>query len=810
MLDRLTGGAHNRSPEERTCLRCAGLLALVASAIRWAALLCVVLGCSAAAPPQPGTLKWKFNTQSRGVYSSPAIGPDGTVYVGGGYGTVHALDPATGEQWWSVMFGNGSVVSAPAIGRDRTVYIGVVIPMYDMFGLDGITGVCKWRRDLGGHIESSPAISYDGHIYITAYGGKDFFALDGQTGADLIQPVDLSGGRSSPAIDHNETVYVRSSSTLKAVNRSNGEVIWSTVLEGATNEGLFSSPTIGLSGTIYIGSRHGLFALDNRSGHVIWQFQTLGTARSSAAIDEHGKIYIGDDRGVMYAVTPTGQEVWRFSAKKGDGDDSQILCSPAVTADGTVVFMARTGKVYALHTNDGSAAWEYDTHSGGPGVEQHSSPSIANDGTVYIGGFDGYIYAIHGTGPLAQSIWPKFRQGPRNTGRPNSVTPVIQPPGPMSAKEEMPWALTLAANDADTPSSGLSYRLLEAPAGSALNAASGRLTWTPTELQGPGTYDFAVEVADDGWPIRRSTNTFQLTVLEVNKPPTYTKGSDQVVLEDRGEQIVRRWGCDISAGPAGDAGRTVTFLVSVDNPSLFAAGPDIDPEGNLHYTPASNMNGEATISVRLQDDGGTANGGRDTSAVQTFSITVLPVNDPPSFVKGSDQAVLGGAGPQTVWGWASGMSAGPADEAGQTLNFRVTVDRPELFLAGPTIDPAGNLMYTPAVHTNGSACVTVWVQDNGGTENGGEDASPSQMFTILIRRPIPPRPTVEVSLASDGDHFSVRVMTEPGFTYRLECQDEVSTDKWEQVAEAVGNGTTLTLTDPDPLQARRFYRIAVD
>ncbi|HEX3558566.1 MAG TPA: Calx-beta domain-containing protein, partial [Pyrinomonadaceae bacterium] len=44
--------------------------------------------------------------------------------------------------------------------------------------------------------------------------------------------------------------------------------------------------------------------------------------------------------------------------------------------------------------------------------------------------------------------------------------------------------------------------------------------------------------------------------------------------------------------------------------------------GTLTYTPAANKFGQATVSVSLHDNGGTANGGQDTSAVQTFTITV--------------------------------------------------------------------------------------------------------------------------------------------------------------------------------------------
>ena len=49
----------------------------------------------------------------------------------------------------------------------------------------------------------------------------------------------------------------------------------------------------------------------------------------------------------------------------------------------------------------------------------------------------------------------------------------------------------------------------------------------------------------------------------------------------------------------------------------------------LTYTPAANQNGTATITLRITDNGGTANGGIDVSATQTFVITVTAVNDPP-------------------------------------------------------------------------------------------------------------------------------------------------------------------------------------
>ena len=57
--------------------------------------------------------------------------------------------------------------------------------------------------------------------------------------------------------------------------------------------------------------------------------------------------------------------------------------------------------------------------------------------------------------------------------------------------------------------------------------------------------------------------------------------------------------------------------------------------------------------MQIHDDGGTANGGVDTSAAQTFIINVTAVNDAPSFTKGADQTVLEDAGAQSVPAWAT-------------------------------------------------------------------------------------------------------------------------------------------------------------
>lgn len=57
------------------------------------------------------------------VESSPAIGADGTVYVGSTDDYLYAIDPMDGTKKWSFATG-AAIYSSPAIGADGTIYVG--------------------------------------------------------------------------------------------------------------------------------------------------------------------------------------------------------------------------------------------------------------------------------------------------------------------------------------------------------------------------------------------------------------------------------------------------------------------------------------------------------------------------------------------------------------------------------------------------------------------------------------------------------------------------------------------------------------
>ncbi|MBA2457757.1 MAG: cadherin-like domain-containing protein [Gemmatimonadales bacterium] len=152
----------------------------------------------------------------------------------------------------------------------------------------------------------------------------------------------------------------------------------------------------------------------------------------------------------------------------------------------------------------------------------------------------------------------------------------------------------------------------------------------------------------------------------------------------------------------------------------LVAGPTngtvaLDGSGGFRYTPAADFFGSDAFTYRAGD-------GAAFSAPATVGITVRPVNDPPSFTRGPDQIASVAAGGQSVPGWATGIAAGPANEAGQAVQFVVqVVSGAEIFASAPAISSEGTLTYTPG--GLGLAQVEVRLQDGGGTADGGSDSS---------------------------------------------------------------------------------------
>ncbi|MEG4814975.1 choice-of-anchor Y domain-containing protein, partial [Microcoleus sp. K5-D4] len=164
----------------------------------------------------------------------------------------------------------------------------------------------------------------------------------------------------------------------------------------------------------------------------------------------------------------------------------------------------------------------------------------------------------------------------------------------------------------------------------------------------------------------------------------------------------------------------------VPNQDYFGPSPSL----TFRAWDTSDNIASGTTAVNVSVNGSTS---PFSSESETATITVNPVNDVPSFIKGVDPIASHNAGLQTLAGWATGISPGPANESAQTVSFQVVGnDNAALFSVPPAIDSSGQLTFTPAGGATGAANITLNLRDSGGIANGGVDTSADQTFVINI------------------------------------------------------------------------------
>lgn len=170
------------------------------------------------AGPQTANLRWSYHTDD-GLYSSPAIGADGTVYVGSNDKYLYALYP-DGSMRWRYPTG-GWVWGSPTIGPDGYVYFG----SFDgrLYCVSPI-GELYWSFATGDWVRSSPALGPDGAVYFGSRDGN-IYALN--PGGSLRWSYQTGDGvDSSPALGPDEVVYIGSDDfNLYAIN-SDGTLKW--------------------------------------------------------------------------------------------------------------------------------------------------------------------------------------------------------------------------------------------------------------------------------------------------------------------------------------------------------------------------------------------------------------------------------------------------------------------------------------------------------------------------------------------------------------------------------------------------------
>ena len=325
-----------------------------------------------------------------------------------------------------------------------------------------------------------------------------------------------------------------------------------------------------------------------------------------------------------------------------------------------------------------------------------------------------------------------------------------------------PLTLTLQGSDLETAANQLTLLILTQPAHGAVTITGQNTVSYTAALAYQGADSFTYAWRDNGAPAGSSSNvltsaaaTVSLTVTKISHAPataaatvaavengSYTFKLADFPFSDPNDSPANSLKAVIfvttpAVGLLTDAGAAVTAAQSVLATDIAA--------GKLVFTPAAGGSGAlyASFQFEVRDDGGTANGGLDTSAPAVITLNVAPINSAPSTANVTVSTTEGTA---YVFKTPDFAFTDPNDTPPNTLQSVLITSLPTLgslslnsvaVSAGQAVlaadIAAGKLVYTPGVGSGASyASFGFEVVDNGGTANGGHDTSAPATVTVSV------------------------------------------------------------------------------
>ncbi|MCP4937480.1 MAG: PQQ-binding-like beta-propeller repeat protein [bacterium] len=270
----------------------------------------------------------------------------GRLFAATGYGTIVALDPASGKALWTKVLGVPIRTSPTAFGGK----VFVVTTQGRLYALSATDGEEVWsqrglpdRTSILSNI--SPAIA--GKTLVVPYSSGEISAYDLETGRPIWRD-NLATGKSGsslrsmanpgrPAIANDIVYAVGNSGRMIATSKRNGERIWSKTIA--------STQTPWPAGNmVYIVDRSGrVVALSSRGGSVVWVKQLTQGEQWLGPILAGDRLWLASNTGRIAGLNPkTGKIVSQRDL------NYRIHIAPIVAA-GHMYILTDNAKLIALN-----------------------------------------------------------------------------------------------------------------------------------------------------------------------------------------------------------------------------------------------------------------------------------------------------------------------------------------------------------------------------------------------------------------------------------------------------------------------------
>jgi hypothetical protein len=386
-----------------------------------------------------------------------------------------------------------------------------------------------------------------------------------------------------------------------------------------------------------------------------------------------------------------------------------------------------------------------------------------------------------------------------------NYAPSVFPPGPQTVNELTLMTVTNFATEASPHSVITGWGLQNAPAGASIN--NGVVTWTPSQNQSPGTYNFTVVATnsnpyDPVNPHLTGSASFSATVREVNVAPSLPTISTQIVTELTLLTVT-------NTATNANIHATITGYKLVNPPSNMV----INASGIITWTPSqaqspgTNM---ITTIVTNMDSFDFVN--PQLTATNSFTVVVRKVNAAPYYIRRVGQTLTTDIPGANVSGGSSYWQISLPYPSMRTSGNQAFLARPdsqtEANGVGAASSPALQWFTTipvstlPGLNTPPTSIVSgssdfIWT--NGVIVGATSQFMPIELIdaTLFIQG---------VTQGSGAITFSWNAIA--GQTYQVQYNTNLTQTNWINLGNVLtGADSTLSFTnsiDPDP---QRFYRV---
>ena len=374
--------------------------------------------------PLPRAVRpWAFAT-ARGIFSTPVLGGDETVYVGSADRQLLRARPDGTLRW---RFRTGGIIdAAAALGRLRQAR---GLPDHDRLGRRDASTGCSADRRLSRTQRIVLAVPHPAAAgdrparqlvggqrrlrprrrrYVGNTGGGAYSLTRTARSAGSTRARQLGLDRRRRSAPTATATGARSTSTPSR-STAHGQPRWQTFTPGYVT----SSPALGSDGTVYVGSFDGrLYALDPQTGAAsAGRSRPAPTSTASPALAEDPREHERDlhrlRRRLGLRAAPDRAPALALRHRR----PGALLAGarPRADGDGRILYVGSSnGKLYALDAATGRRRWSFDTTPSDPALRDRNdlngSPALGKRG-VYIGGEHGrvwfvpYDYCLHNRDP---------------------------------------------------------------------------------------------------------------------------------------------------------------------------------------------------------------------------------------------------------------------------------------------------------------------------------------------------------------------------------------------------------------------------